>query len=130
MFRYLFCVPLFVLVACGPAIAPAAADDKKHNNYDDDTLPDHSRHPFPWPVEFRKSLDEHLKDGKIGLVIVHAANNAAMTWVEYNKMIGMGCLGFITTLCRGTEWAATGHVSLPIPQDFPTADKTSVIPEK
>jgi uncharacterized protein len=31
------------------------------------------------------------------------------------------CVGFITTLLRGTEWAATGRVTLPIPTDFPTA---------
>ncbi len=35
------------------------------------------------------------------------------------------CVGFITTLQRGTEWAATGKVTLPIPADFPTADKVS-----
>jgi type 1 glutamine amidotransferase len=35
------------------------------------------------------------------------------------------CVGFITTLQRGTEWAATGKVTLPVPDDFPTADKTS-----
>ncbi|MGV3606925.1 MAG: ThuA domain-containing protein [Planctomycetaceae bacterium] len=35
------------------------------------------------------------------------------------------CVGFITTLVRGTEWAATGKVTLPIPADFPTADKIS-----
>lgn len=37
----------------------------------------------------------------------------------------MECVGFITTLLRGTEWAATGEVTLPIPNDFPTADATS-----
>ncbi|MBL8818057.1 MAG: ThuA domain-containing protein [Planctomyces sp.] len=35
------------------------------------------------------------------------------------------CVGFITTLQRGTEWAATGKVTVEIPSDFPTADKTS-----
>jgi uncharacterized protein len=35
------------------------------------------------------------------------------------------CVGFITTLQRGAEWAATGKVTLPIPDDFPTADKLS-----
>ncbi len=35
------------------------------------------------------------------------------------------CVGFITTLQRGTEWAATGKVTIPIPADFPTAEKTS-----
>ncbi len=36
------------------------------------------------------------------------------------------CVGFITTLQRGTEWAATGKVSFPIPADFPSAEKTSI----
>lgn len=35
------------------------------------------------------------------------------------------CVGFITTLQRGTEWAATGKVTVPVPSDFPTADKVS-----
>ena len=35
------------------------------------------------------------------------------------------CVGFITTITRGTEWAATGKVTIPVPDDFPTAEKTS-----
>lgn len=35
------------------------------------------------------------------------------------------CVGFITTLQRGTEWAATGKVTIPVPADFPTEDKVS-----
>lgn len=35
------------------------------------------------------------------------------------------CVGFITVLLRGTEWAGTGEVTLPVPEDFPTADKLS-----
>ena len=203
----------------------------------------------PWPDEFRTSLEKALKDSKVGLVIVHAANNSFGNWVEYNQMIGMGwrdnkfgdrliidadgkekrvpkgegpgaghgaghafqitirdgehpitkgmpkewmhardelyhgmrgpienvhllataysdkskggtgehepmiwtltygkgrvfhtpmghdldgmrCLGFIATVQRGTEWAATGIVTLPLPKDFPTADKTSSMPAK
>jgi hypothetical protein len=42
----------------------------------------------------------------------------------------MRCVGFVTALRRGTEWAATGKVTLPIPDDFPTASKTSSLPEK
>jgi len=34
-------------------------------------------------------------------------------------------VGFITTLLRGTEWAATGKVTVEIPDDFPTKEKTS-----
>ncbi|MFY0653789.1 MAG: ThuA domain-containing protein [Cyclobacteriaceae bacterium] len=35
------------------------------------------------------------------------------------------CVGFITSLIRGAEWAATGKVTTEIPSDFPTADKSS-----
>ncbi len=37
-------------------------------------------------------------------------------------------VSFITTLQRGTEWAATGEVTLPVPDDFPHAYQTSVRP--
>jgi type 1 glutamine amidotransferase len=40
----------------------------------------------------------------------------------------MACVGFIVTLQRGTEWAATGKVTLKIPADFPTKDAVSVRP--
>jgi type 1 glutamine amidotransferase len=195
-----------------------------------------------WPADFNKALDETLKEGKVGLVIVHAANNAFGGWKEYNQMIGMGwrgknggerlylddagketrfpnnegdgsghrysgtfavvvrnadhpvtkgmprewmhagdelydnmrgpiqnihllatafskgtkvhepmiwtidygkgkvfhtpmghdlngmrCVGFVTTLRRGTEWAATGKVTQPIPDNFPTADKVGQV---
>lgn len=198
-----------------------------------------------WPDEFNTALEQRLKSGKIGLVIVHAANNAFKGWKEFDLMIGMGwrdqnygprlkfdeqgkptrvpagkdqgsghryvggftitvrdgehpvtrgmpaewlhnrdelydnmrgpienvhilatayskgtmthepmiwtvsygegrvfhtpmghdvnamrCVGFASTLARGTEWAATGKVTLPLPSDFPTAEKTSVVPEK
>jgi type 1 glutamine amidotransferase len=35
------------------------------------------------------------------------------------------CVGFITTLQRGAEWAATGKVTQKVPEDFPSKDKTS-----
>ncbi len=195
-----------------------------------------------WPKEMQASLEETLKAGKIGLVIVHAANNSFSGWEQYRLMIGMGwyspklgdrlllnedgkevriatgkgdgpghrysgvftvtvrdadhpitkgmprewlhdrdelydnmrgpiqnirllatayskgtkahepmiwtisygkgrvfhtpmghdlngmrCLGFVTTLRRGAEWAATGKVTFPIPENFPTAGKVSAI---
>ncbi len=43
---------------------------------------------------------------------------------------GMRCVGFAATLVRGAEWAATGKVTLPLPDNFPTADKVSALPEK
>jgi hypothetical protein len=201
-----------------------------------------------WPVGFRTALEDHLKNGKVGLVIVHAANNAFPgSWKEYDRMIGMGwrgnqygdrltldasgkevrvpkgegigashgdrvpfvvtlrdtehpitkglprewlhardelysgmrgpienvhllatafddkkhrgrgeiepilwtvgygqgrvfhtvmghdleamrCIGFITTLQRGSEWAATGAVTLPVPEAFPTAEQGRSLP--
>ncbi len=36
------------------------------------------------------------------------------------------CVGFITFLQRGAEWAATGKVTQKIPGDFPKADRISV----
>jgi type 1 glutamine amidotransferase len=65
--------------------------------------------------------------------------NEPMIWtVTYGKgrvfhtpmghdLNGMRCIGFITTLLRGTEWAATGKVTVPIPSNFPEHDKTSSI---
>ena len=35
-------------------------------------------------------------------------------------------VGFIATLQRGVEWAATGEVSLPVPDDFPNAYEATV----
>jgi type 1 glutamine amidotransferase len=202
-----------------------------------------------WPAAFNKALDNALDDGKIALVIVHAANNSFSSWPEYNEMIGMGwrdnrfgdrlitdakgqekrvmkgtgpgaghgrkhsfavvvrdkehpvtkgmprewmhtadelyhgmrgpiknvkilatafadkdtggtgdhepmiwtvsygkgrvfhtpmghdlegmrCVGFMATLQRGTEWAATGKVTIPLPENFPTAKKTSSVPAR
>lgn len=38
----------------------------------------------------------------------------------------LACAGFAVTLQRGTEWAATGKVTQKVPDDFPTAGKTSL----
>jgi hypothetical protein len=61
--------------------------------------------------------------------------------VEYGKgktchiMLGhvggvepLNCVGFQTIFVRGTEFVATGKVTLPVPKNFPTADKTSIVP--
>ena len=39
--------------------------------------------------------------------------------------LALSCVGFITTLRRGAEWAATGKVTQKVPKDFPTADTVS-----
>jgi hypothetical protein len=38
---------------------------------------------------------------------------------------GMSCVGFVTVLQRGTEWAATGKVTQQVPAAFPTATSVS-----
>ncbi|MGL4550928.1 MAG: ThuA domain-containing protein [Gemmataceae bacterium] len=64
-------------------------------------------------------------------------NEPLLMTIEYGKgrvfhtalghgVEAMKCVGFIVTLQRGTEWAATGKVTrTDVPADFPTADKTS-----
>jgi hypothetical protein len=200
----------------------------------------------PWPDAFQQALERRLLEGKLGLVLFHAANNAFASWGEFNRMIGMGwrnnkfgdriyfdadgnatrqpagegpgagettihpfrvtirdpdhpithgmprqwmhapdqlvhglrgplenvhvlatawsddtrrgtgqyepmmwtvrygkgrvfhtpmghgvesvrCVGFLTAMLRGTQWVATGEVSLPIPDNFPTAEATSLV---
>ncbi len=39
----------------------------------------------------------------------------------------MRCVGFYTTLQRGTEWAATGEVTIPIPENFPSEEAVSAV---
>jgi len=49
-----------------------------------------------------------------------------MGHVSANDTTAIRCNGFKTVMLRGAEWAATGKVSIPIPDDFPTADQVSV----
>lgn len=90
-----------------------------------------------WPKATQAAFTQFIEDGG-GLVVVHAADNAFPEWKEYNQMIGLGttlghspqamkCVGFIVTLRRGAEWAATGKVTQQeVPDDFPTPDRVSV----
>ena len=43
-----------------------------------------------------------------------------------HDVAAMQCVGFITTLQRGAEWAATGTVTQKAPDDFPTAEQISL----
>jgi type 1 glutamine amidotransferase len=69
--------------------------------------------------------------------------NEPMDWVRdyglgrvYTTMLGhtwigdpcpnLDCIGFQTLLARGVQWAATGHVTVPVPPDFPGPDKGSL----
>lgn len=43
-----------------------------------------------------------------------------------HDVAAMSCVGFITVMQRGTEWAATGKVTQKVPAGFPTADTVSL----
>ena len=45
--------------------------------------------------------------------------------VHGHDLTAQSCVGFITSIQRGAEWAATGEVTKKIPDDFPTTDKVS-----
>jgi type 1 glutamine amidotransferase len=45
------------------------------------------------------------------------------TWGH--DMVALSCVGFLTTLQRGTEWAATGRVTQKVPATFPSANTVS-----
>ena len=47
--------------------------------------------------------------------------HSALGHMDYS----MECVGFITTLQRGAEWAATGKVTQAVPKDFPLKDNVS-----
>ncbi len=60
------------------------------------------------------------------LWVIPYGKGRVFTTVLGHADYSMKCVGFITTLLRGTEWVATGKVTLTdIPDDFPTAEQSS-----
>ena len=45
---------------------------------------------------------------------------------QKEPIASMNSVDYIVLLQRGTEWAATGAVTIPVPRDFPSAIKTSI----
>ncbi|MDR1897652.1 MAG: ThuA domain-containing protein [Prevotellaceae bacterium] len=70
--------------------------------------------PLIFTVKFGKARIFHTMLG-------HAGNS-------FEQNPAMQCTGFQVTLLRGCEWAATGKVTQPVPDDFPTAEKSSLRP--
>ena len=56
--------------------------------------------------------------------IFHTTLGHAGTSLDDN--MAMQCAGFQVTLLRGAEWAATGNVTQPVPDDFPTETNVSL----
>ena len=48
---------------------------------------------------------------------------------DRDRMPAMKCVGFVTTVTRSCEWAATGDVTIPIPEDFPQPGAVSLTEE-
>ena len=96
----------------GPAknlevLATASADPAKQKNGTGEN------EPMLMAIRFGKGRIFHTTLGHVG-----PRDTAAPDSVN--------CVGFMATLQRGTEWAATGKVTQAVPRDFPLADKTSV----
>jgi type 1 glutamine amidotransferase len=56
------------------------------------------------------------------MAIAYGKGRVFHTTLGHNEE-SMKDVGFVTTLNRGAEWAATGKVTQPLPDNFPTADK-------
>ena len=79
---------------------------------DKDTGGSGREEPLIFTVDYGKARIFHTMLGHAGRTV---ENSPAMQ-----------CTGFQVTLLRGSEWAATGNVTQKVPDDFPTADKTSM----
>jgi type 1 glutamine amidotransferase len=81
------------------------------------------------PTSIRNGTGEHepiimtIAYGK-GRVFHYTLGHVGATQKE--PIVAMNSVDYIVLLQRGTEWAATGSVTIPVPKDFPTADKTSI----
>ena len=59
------------------------------------------------------------------LIVVNYGKGRIFHTTMGHDVAALSCVGFIATLQRGTEWAATGRVTQRLPTDFPTADTVS-----
>lgn len=59
-----------------------------------------------------------------GRVVTTSMGHLGMT---DTAMDALYCVGFQTVFARSVEWAATGKVTLAVPAEFPTKDKTSIV---
>jgi type 1 glutamine amidotransferase len=58
------------------------------------------------------------------MAIRHGQGRVFHTTLGHNEE-SMRDVGFVVTLNRGTEWAASGWVTQKVPEDFPTVDKVN-----
>jgi type 1 glutamine amidotransferase len=58
------------------------------------------------------------------LMVIPYGNGRVFHTVLGHADYSMACVGFQSTLQRGAEWAATGKVTLGVPENFPTAERS------
>jgi type 1 glutamine amidotransferase len=81
------------------------------------------------PAVYAKATGEHEP---VLMTIGYGAGRVFHTTLGHvgpadgSKTTAIDCVGFIVTLQRGAEWAATGGVTQPVPADFPSATRTSL----
>ncbi|MCM8532375.1 MAG: ThuA domain-containing protein [Lentisphaeraceae bacterium] len=68
--------------------------------------------PLTWEVKYGK-----------GKVIVTSMGHI---WKNDKAINSVHCVGFQTIVSRSCEYVATGKVTIPVPKNFPTVDKTSL----
>ncbi len=74
----------------------------------------------PWDPAV-KGLGQHVPQ----LMAINYGNGHVFHTTLGHFDYSMECVGFITTLQRGAEWAATGKVTQEIPTDFPSENETA-----
>lgn len=67
------------------------------------------------------------RDEPVAMVIDYGEGRIFHT-VLGDDVQAMECTGFQTLLLRGCEWAATGSVSIEVPENFPPADEVVTVP--
>jgi uncharacterized protein len=60
------------------------------------------------------------------VMVVHYGKGRVFHTPMGHDVAALSCVGLITLIQRGTEWAATGRVTQRVPANFPTADSTSM----
>jgi len=66
------------------------------------------------------------RDEPILLAIAYGKGRIFHT-TEGHDVVAMSSIDFVTTLQRGTEWAATGRVTQKVPESFPTSPDAPIV---
>jgi uncharacterized protein len=87
-----------------------------------DELYDHLRGPAENMKVLASAYSEETKRNEPMIMTVDYAKGRVFHTAMGHEVYSMKDVGFFATLQRGTEWAATGAVSIPLPAALPTKD--------